>query len=126
VQTRAEVARLRDIYAAECAQVGREPDWVLRRYIRLGEREQIEAEWLPGFVDRNLAYWRHSTEGPNEQRLFERLDAGEELGAVGRCRGHRGRRCQAAGDEERQDAHSDASVESASVYHRRRNRVETP
>lgn len=82
VQTRAEVARLRDIYAAECAQVGREPDWVLRRYIRLGEREQIEAEWLPGFVDRNLAYWRHSTEGPNEKRLFERLDAGEELGAV--------------------------------------------
>jgi len=81
VQTRSEVVRLLGIYADACAKLDRSPDWVLRRYIRLGDRKQIEAEWLPGFVDRNLTYWRQSTEGPNERRMFERLDRGETLSA---------------------------------------------
>ena len=54
----------------------------MRRYVRLGDRQAIEREWLPGFVERNLAYWRESTEGPNEKQLFERLDGGENLSPV--------------------------------------------
>ena len=82
VQTRAEVERLRDLYTEACTSLGREPAWMLRRYARLGDREEIEEKWLPGFVERNLAYWRDSTEGPNERRLFEQLDRGEDVGPL--------------------------------------------
>lgn len=80
VQVYAQVQRLRDIYLESCTASGRTPSWVLRRYVRIGtDRSAIERDWLPGFVDRNLGYWRSSTEGPEERRLFERLDAGEQL-----------------------------------------------
>jgi probable F420-dependent oxidoreductase len=81
VQTRPEVERLHQVYADACATLGRQPAWMLRRYARLGDRQEIEEKWLPGFVERNLAYWRHSTEGPNERQLFDRLDRGETLSA---------------------------------------------
>jgi hypothetical protein len=55
---------------------------MLRRYARLGDRDEIEKTWLPGFVERNLAYWRRSTEGPAERELFDRIDRGEKLSAV--------------------------------------------
>ena len=82
VQTRPEVERLRNVYRAACATLGREPSWMLRRYARFGDRHEIEQKWLPGFVERNLAYWRQSTEGPNERQLFDRLDRGEELSTL--------------------------------------------
>ncbi len=81
VQTRPEVERLHKIYSDACTTLGKKPAWILRRYVRLGLRREIEEKWLPGFVERNLAYWRHSTEGPNERRLFDRLDRGEKLSA---------------------------------------------
>ncbi len=82
VQTRLEVDRLSRVYCDECVAIGKEPAWMLRRYARLGDRREIEETWLPGFVERNLAYWRQSTEGPNERRLFDRIDDGEEFSAV--------------------------------------------
>ncbi len=82
VQTLPEVKRLSAEYRAACARFDREPCWMLRRYIRLGDRQEIEQDWLPGFVERNIAYWRVSTEGPTERRLFERLDGGEKLSPV--------------------------------------------
>jgi len=82
VQTRSEVERLRSHYVERCTVHGREPAWMLRRYARLGDRDEIEKSWLPGFVERNLAYWRHSTEGPAERALFERIDRGETFSAV--------------------------------------------
>jgi probable F420-dependent oxidoreductase len=82
VQTRPEVERLSQGYRAACAAHGKEPRWMLRRYVRLGDRREIERHWLPGFVERNVAYWRQSTEGPNERQLIERLDAGEPLTPV--------------------------------------------
>ena len=87
VQTRPEVERLRDLYVDARVALGEPPDWTLRRYVRLGDREEIEARWLPGFVERNLAYWRESTEGPAEKKLFERLDAGEALSPVDVAKG---------------------------------------
>lgn len=87
VQTRPEVERLRDLYVAARAELGQPPDWTLRRYVRLGSREEIEKDWLPGFVERNLAYWRHSTEGPAERALFERIDAGEAFSPVDVAKG---------------------------------------
>lgn len=82
VQTRSEVERLRSRYVSACAAADREPAWMLRRYARLGDRGEIERDWLPGFVDRNLAYWRESTEGPAERALFERIDRGEQVSPV--------------------------------------------
>jgi len=82
VQTRPEIERLRGLYVDACAAHGREPAWMLRRYVRLGDRGAIERNWLPGFVDRNLAYWRHSTEGPAERVLFDRLDRGEPISKI--------------------------------------------
>jgi probable F420-dependent oxidoreductase len=82
VQTRSEVERLRSHYTNTCATLGREPAWMLRRYARLGDRDEIEESWLPGFVERNLAYWRQSTEGPGERELFERIDRGEKISTL--------------------------------------------
>ena len=87
VQTRPEVERLRDLYVGARTALGKPPDWTLRRYVRLGDREEIETRWLPGFVERNLAYWRESTEGPAEKLLFDRIDGGEELSPVDVAKG---------------------------------------
>jgi hypothetical protein len=70
------LARYRD----SCAIAGTEPAWVLRRYTRLASsRRALEEEYLPGFVDAQLAYWRTSVETDEEGALFARIDAGESV-----------------------------------------------
>jgi hypothetical protein len=39
----------------------------------------MERDFLPNFVNKQLAYWRVSTEGEAERRLFARIDAGEDV-----------------------------------------------
>jgi hypothetical protein len=88
VQTIARVAELQRRYARACAAAGRTPAWVLRRYVWLGrDRAEMEREFLPGFVQKQLAYWRVSTEGEAERRLFARIDAGELVPAEEIARG---------------------------------------
>jgi probable F420-dependent oxidoreductase len=79
VQRLDEVARLATLYRDRRAPTGRSPDWVLRRYVWLGSRDELEQRWLPDFVAGQLAYWRVSTEGPAERALFARIDAGEHV-----------------------------------------------
>lgn len=78
VQTEDEVACRRAAYEAACARHGTTPAWLLRRYVWIGrDRAALERDFLPGFVGRQLAYWRESTEAEAERRLFARIDAGE-------------------------------------------------
>lgn len=81
VQTTAQVEVLAAMYREACAAHGRDPAWVLRRYVWIGSHRDLEERWLPTFVEHQLAYWRVSAEGPQERRLFERLDAGETVEA---------------------------------------------
>jgi probable F420-dependent oxidoreductase len=67
-------------YRASCEAAGTVPAWVLRRYTRItADRRQLEEEYLPDFVDAQLAYWRTSVETDEERAMFARLDAGERL-----------------------------------------------
>lgn len=81
VQTIDSVVARRAEHRDACARVGRLDDrWVLRRYVWLAaSREEMEESWLPGFVTKQLAYWRVATEGDAERRLFARMDAGEDV-----------------------------------------------
>jgi len=88
VQTLDEVARLRGVYERACAAAGRTPAWLLRRYVWLGrDRSAMQRDFLPEFVQRQLAYWRVSTEGAAERALFARIDAGEDVSVSEIARG---------------------------------------
>jgi alkanesulfonate monooxygenase SsuD/methylene tetrahydromethanopterin reductase-like flavin-dependent oxidoreductase (luciferase family) len=80
VQTIDKVAELHGQYQRACAAAGTTPSSVLRRYVWLGrDRATMEHDFLPNFVNKQLAYWRVSTEGEPERRLFARIDAGEDV-----------------------------------------------
>jgi probable F420-dependent oxidoreductase len=81
IQTSHQVGVLLDSFRAACERAGSTPEWLLRRYVWLGSRRDLEERWLPAFVAQQLEYWRASAEGPEERRLFERLDAGERVTA---------------------------------------------
>ena len=69
------------VYRAECAALGRSPEWILRRYAWLGtDEEQVRSQVLPRYVDGLMAHWRESVEEPAERALFDRIDAGETVG----------------------------------------------
>jgi probable F420-dependent oxidoreductase len=88
VQTVEEVAKHRVRYEQACRKAASAPDWILRRYVWLGrDRATMERDFLPGFVQRQLAYWRQSTEGEAERALFDRIDAGEDVPATEIARG---------------------------------------
>lgn len=80
VQTLDSMVVLKQRYEAECLALGVVPSWVLRRYVWLGrDRSTMERDFLPGFVNKQLAYWRVSAEGAAERRMFARIDAGEHV-----------------------------------------------
>jgi probable F420-dependent oxidoreductase len=80
VQTLESMTALQQRYAAACRTHQVAPSWVLRRYVWLGrDRRTMERDFLPGFVMKQLAYWRVSTEGDAERRMFARIDAGEDV-----------------------------------------------
>lgn len=80
VQTEVRVAELRARYVEACARHATTPQWVLRRYVWLGrDAATFRREVLPDLVERQIAYWRVSTEGPDERALFARMDAGERV-----------------------------------------------
>ena len=79
MQTLDQVEVLLGRYREACARASRPVDWVLRRYVWLGSRRELDERWLPGFVASQLAYWRVAAEGPRERELFARIDAGESI-----------------------------------------------
>lgn len=69
-----------DLYRKTCAKHGRSDAWILRRFAWIGpDRESIQQEILPRYVNGLLEHWRESAEEDEEKELFARLDAGEEI-----------------------------------------------
>jgi probable F420-dependent oxidoreductase len=80
VQSLAKAASCLAVYRATCDGVGRDPDWILRRYAWLGtDRQQVKDEVLPAYVDGLVEHWRESAEDPAEVDLFARMDAGQSV-----------------------------------------------
>ena len=68
------------IYAAKCKEIGRSPDWVLRRYAWIGhDQNKIENEDIPRYVAGLMKHWRESTVDPERTELMRRIDAGEKI-----------------------------------------------
>jgi probable F420-dependent oxidoreductase len=80
VQSLARAKRCLGTYRASCERLGRSPDWILRRFTWIGsDRERIEREILPRYIEGLLVHWRESAEDDVEKQLFARLDAGETI-----------------------------------------------
>ena len=80
VQSLAKAQSCLAVYRDGCARVGREPDWILRRYAWVGaDRRQVLDEVLPAYVDGLMEHWRESVEDDVEKALFARIDAGEDV-----------------------------------------------
>ncbi|MCR9092989.1 MAG: LLM class flavin-dependent oxidoreductase [bacterium] len=68
------------VYRDSCRRIGREPEWILRRFAWIGtDRRKIEEEILPRYIEGLLVHWRESAEDDVEKALFERLDRGEKI-----------------------------------------------
>jgi probable F420-dependent oxidoreductase len=69
-----------DLYRTSCAEHGREPDWILRRYAWVeADHDHVVNDVLPAYVDGLMDHWRESTEDDEERALFARIDAGEDV-----------------------------------------------
>jgi probable F420-dependent oxidoreductase len=80
VQSLAKAKSCLSVYEASCKRIGREPDWVLRRFAWIGsDRSQVMDEVLPRYMEGLLTHWRESVEDEAEKALFGRLDRGERV-----------------------------------------------
>ncbi len=72
------IMAMKAVYDAKCAELSRAPDWVLRRYVMIGEDAgAIERDILPPYIDGLLGHWRESTTDPENIEIIRRIDAGE-------------------------------------------------
>ncbi len=82
VQSLAKARSCLEVYRTACAREGRAPEWILRRYAWVGaDRRQVMDEVLPAYVDGLMVHWRESAEDAEEQALFARIDAGDDVSA---------------------------------------------
>ena len=80
VQSLAKAQSCLDVYRAACAQYGKQPDWILRRYAWIGtDAKAVEEDVLPEYVGGLVEHWRESAEDDTELELFRRMDAGEDV-----------------------------------------------
>lgn len=80
VQSLGKVRSMLEVYRASCARIGRQPDWILRRFAWIGtDDRKIQEEILPRYIDGLLVHWRESAEDEVEKKLFARIDAGEQV-----------------------------------------------
>ncbi len=80
VQSLAKAEACLTVYRAACAEIDKEPDWVLRRYAWVGaDGKQVREEVLPAYVGGLMEHWRESVEDEAEKELFARIDAGEDV-----------------------------------------------
>ena len=74
------VMAMKAFYDAKCAELGRRPDWVLRRYVWIApDRSTIENDILPEYIKGLLAHWRESTTDPENIEIIRRIDAGSAI-----------------------------------------------
>jgi probable F420-dependent oxidoreductase len=80
VQSISKAASMVAVYRDACERHDVTPEWVLRRYAWIAPtRAEVEDGVLPAYVDGLVEHWRESTEDEEEKRLFERMDAGEDV-----------------------------------------------
>lgn len=71
------VMSMKAFYDAKCLELGRTPDWVLRRYVWIApEASTIERDVLPDYIKGLLGHWRESTTDPENIEIIRRIDAG--------------------------------------------------
>ncbi|MCU1345861.1 MAG: F420-dependent oxidoreductase [Acidimicrobiia bacterium] len=67
-------------YLDRRAELGKSPDWILRRYVWIGpNREAIQKDVLPEYVGGLMAHLKEAAEDPANRALLARLDAGETV-----------------------------------------------
>jgi alkanesulfonate monooxygenase SsuD/methylene tetrahydromethanopterin reductase-like flavin-dependent oxidoreductase (luciferase family) len=80
VQSISKAASMVAVYRDACERHDVTPEWILRRYAWIAPtRAEVEDGVLPAYVDGLVEHWRESTEDEEEKRLFERMDAGEDV-----------------------------------------------
>lgn len=80
MQTLPVERRLAERYREQCKVHGREPLVCLMRNACIAAtREEVERDWLPGAVAGQLAYWKAGARGRDDEGLFARLEAGEQV-----------------------------------------------
>jgi probable F420-dependent oxidoreductase len=80
VQSLSKAQSCLKLYRSSCQSVGREPEWILRRYAWVAsDRKQVKDEVLPAYVDGLTEHWRESAEDAVEKQLFARMDAGHAV-----------------------------------------------
>ena len=80
VQSLSKAQSCLKLYRSSCQSVGREPEWILRRYAWVAsDRKQVKDEVLPAYVDGLMEHWRESAEDDVEKQLFARMDAGQAV-----------------------------------------------
>ena len=80
VESYNRILAMKAIYDAKCAEIGRNADWVLRRYVWISpDGSGIEHEILPKYIEGLLGHWRESTTDPENIEIIRRVDAGEPI-----------------------------------------------
>jgi probable F420-dependent oxidoreductase len=80
VQSLTKAASMLASYRQACDRHGTVPAWILRRFAWMAPtRDAVRDRVLPAYVDGLLEHWRESVEDDEEQALFARIDAGEDL-----------------------------------------------
>lgn len=81
-ETMSNAIRWSNVYKARRAELGKSPDWFLRRYVWIGtDRAAIERDVLPAYVGGLMAHLREAAEDPENRALLARIDAGEDVTA---------------------------------------------
>ena len=75
VQSLAKATEMVSTYRDACERHGRTSSWILRRYAWIS----TDTDTVRAYVDGLVEHWRESVEEPEEQALFARMDAGEDL-----------------------------------------------
>ncbi|WP_236794705.1 LLM class flavin-dependent oxidoreductase [Amycolatopsis sp. GM8] len=83
VQALSSVLELLPTYRSACAELGKEPEWVLRRFGWVKPtRREVEEGMLPRYVRGLVAHWRESSEVAEPRAIVRRLDEGEDVPAA--------------------------------------------
>jgi probable F420-dependent oxidoreductase len=83
VQSISKAESMVTTYRSACERHGKGPEWILRRYAWVAPtRAEVEGDILPAYVDGLMEHWRESVDEPEEQALFARIDAGEDVSAA--------------------------------------------
>jgi probable F420-dependent oxidoreductase len=81
-QSIARAIQCLDVYRESCTRIGRNDDWILRRYAWVEpDGDRVRDHVLPEYVTGLVDHWRESAEDEIEIDLVRRIDSGEDVPA---------------------------------------------